>query len=264
MDTRVSVLPTRCNSIPVSYIDKPPPREQMICVDTNSAEDGVFTALQIMTGMSVNVPSERRRLDVGDITMSNGSRTFVIERKQWSDLAASICDGRLKEQKSRMVSTEKTLYMYVIEGSLGSWDGSCRGMKHTCMWAALTKTCLRDGIPVFHTLTETDTARLCVYLYTQLESNGFDQPLSGNGVVSGSVSKRKRDNLESPTDALRAMLCVIPGVSTAKANSIVERWPHVTRLSSATESEIAQLRCGDRNIGPVLARRICSVFAAGE
>lgn len=56
----------------------------------------------------MNAPSERRWLDVGDITISNGACTFVIERKQWSDLAASICDGRLKEQKNRMISTENT------------------------------------------------------------------------------------------------------------------------------------------------------------
>tara|TARA_B110001450_G_scaffold48844_1_gene45550 strand:- start:979 stop:1671 length:693 start_codon:yes stop_codon:yes gene_type:complete len=230
----------------------------MISVDSNSAEDGVFTALQTM-----NIPSERRRLDVGDVTISNEQRTLVLERKQWSDLAASICDGRFKEQKSRMISTENTLYMYVIEGSLGNWNGSCRGMKHTCMWAALMKTCLRDGIPVFHTLTETDTASLCAYLYTQLLSNGFD-PLPGNGVVSGSASKRKRDNLESPTDALRAMLCIIPGVSKAKANALVERWPRVTLLSSASEADIALLKCGDRNMGPALARRIRNVFASHE
>ena len=71
------------------------------------------------------------------------------------------------EQKSRMVSTDNTVYMYVVEGSLGRWDGSCRGMKHTCMWAALTKTCLRDHIPVFHTLTETDTASLCAYVWSR-------------------------------------------------------------------------------------------------
>lgn len=229
----------------------------MILVDTNCAEDGVFAALQ-----SMNVPSERHRLDVGDITVSNGERTFVLERKQWSDLAASICDGRFKEQKSRMISANNTLYMYVVEGPLGSWDGSCRGMKHTCMWAALTKTCLRDGIPVFHTLTETDTASLCAYLYTQLSSNGFEVQQSGNGAVSGSATKRKRDNVDSPTDALRAMLCVIPGVSRARADALVKRWPRVTLLSSAGESDIAHLRCGDRNIGPALARRIRSVFSS--
>lgn len=227
----------------------------MICVDTNRAEDGVYTVLQ-----SINVPSERRRLDVGDITVSNEHRTLVLERKQWSDLAASICDGRFKEQKSRMISTDNTVYMYVVEGPLGPWNGSCRGMQHTCMWAALTKTCLRDGIPVFHTLTETDTASLCAYLYTQIASNGFDAHPE-NGVVSGSASKRKRDNLESPTNALRAMLCVIPGVSTAKANALVERWPHVTLLSSASEFDIAHLKCGDRHMGPKLARRIRSIFA---
>jgi len=230
----------------------------MICVDTNSAEDGVFAALQ-----SMNVPSERRRLDVGDITVTGADRTFVLERKQWSDLAASICDGRFKEQKSRMLSTDNTLYMYVIEGTLGSWDASCRGMKHTCMWAALTKTCLRDGIPVFHTLTETDTASLIAYLYTQLTTHGFD-PLPGNGVVSGSATKRKRDNLETPTDALRAMLCVIPGVSKAKADALVQRWPRVTQLSLASESDVAHLKCGDRNMGPALARRIRSIFAPQE
>jgi len=228
-------------------------------VDTNSAEDGVFRALQ-----SMNAPSERQRLDVGDIAISNDHRTFVLERKQWTDLAASICDGRFKEQKSRMVAADNVLYMYVIEGPLCGWDGSCRNMKHTCMWAALAKTYVRDGIPVFHTLSETDTASLCTYLHTQLASSGFDPRPGGNGVLSGSASKRKRDNLESPTDALRAMLCVVPGVSKARADALVERWPHVTLLSSATESELAHLKCGDRHLGPALARRIHAVFAVRD
>lgn len=229
----------------------------MICVDTNSAEDGVFRALQ-----SMNAPSERKRLDVGDVSISDGHRTFVLERKQWTDLAASLCDGRFKEQKSRMVATDGVLYMYVIEGPLGDWDGSCRNTRHACMWAALVKTYVRDGIPVFHTLSERDTASLCTYLHAQLASSGFDPRPGGNGALSGSASKRKRDNLESPTDALRAMLCVVPGVSRARADALVERWPHVTLLSSATESEIAHLKCGDRNLGPALAHRIHAVFAA--
>lgn len=230
----------------------------MIHVDTNTAEDRVFFSLKDMT-MHV----ERRRLDVGDITVSNGQRTIVLERKRWSDLAASICDGRLKEQKSRMVSTDNLLYVYVVEGQLNDWGGSCRGMKHSSMWAALTKTCIRDGIPVFHTLSETDTASLCFYMYTQLASDGFGV-LSENGIVSGSASKRKRDNIETPVDALRAMLCVIPGVSKAKADVLVERWPHATLLSSASESDITHLKCGDRKLGPALARRIRSIFASLE
>ena len=42
-------------------------------------------------------------LDIGDIQFRRGEETIlIIERKSVTDLAASICDGRSREQKARL------------------------------------------------------------------------------------------------------------------------------------------------------------------
>ena len=43
----------------------------------------------------------RQRLDIGDVCLRTEGSTLLIERKTWDDWAASICDGRYKNQKSR-------------------------------------------------------------------------------------------------------------------------------------------------------------------
>ena len=47
---------------------------------------------------------EVKQLDLGDIIFTKDDETvMVIERKTISDLKASICDGRNREQKARLL-----------------------------------------------------------------------------------------------------------------------------------------------------------------
>ena len=134
----------------------------MITVDTNSGEDAVYQSLEAECGASVQI--RRQRLDVGDVFVhahdtSLGSEEgagdscvkefahgICVERKTWADLCASIVDGRLAEQKSRMVEPN-VRYVYAIEcPTIDPWDGFYRGsMRNKCMWGALVKMQLRDG-----------------------------------------------------------------------------------------------------------------------
>lgn len=224
----------------------------MIIIDTNSGEDVVEEALHSL-GASV----ERRRLDVGDILIEAEGMTFCIERKKWSDLAASICDGRLKEQKSRMVSSDSVRYAYVIEGQIASWENHHRGMSCKAMHCALVKLQMRDGISVFHTLSENDTASLCIYIENQAASQGF---VSGGGTSAPGISKRKRENLASPEAIFKGMLSLIPGMSISKAQAISDKFPSVPSLCSTNEDELANIQCGGRKLGPKMAKTIKSVF----
>ena len=140
----------------------------MIKIDTNAAETPLAAAIEVQ-----GVKVERERMDVGDIMISFDAFQICIERKRWSDLAASICDGRLHEQKLRMIACDTIRYAYVIEGELSSWNGSHRGMDNKAMFCALVKTQLRDDIVIFHTLDTADTASLCIYIASQLSCGGF-------------------------------------------------------------------------------------------
>ena len=229
-------------------------RGEMIAVDTNAGEDAGCAAMQ-------DVQAERRRLDVGDILVQGEDLSVCIERKTWPDLCASICDGRLQEQKSRMLRDERTRYVYAVEGAeVEAWDGFHRGMRQKCMWGALVKMQMRDDIAVFHTRSPQDTAALAMYIAQQLREGGF-RAGGGSEAVAG-VQKRKRDNLADPAAVLRAMLTVIPGMSAAKAEVLLRAYPTVSKLVAATPTEIATQSCGARAIGPKLATAVKAVFFA--
>lgn len=223
----------------------------MITVDTNAGEDAVFAAVQAGAA-----GCERQRLDVGDVLIRTVGGDISLERKTWADLCASIADGRLAEQKSRMVDPS-VRYVYAIEGAdVAPWDGFHRGMRQKCMWGALVKMQLRDGVSVFFTRSPEDTAALVLYLAQQGEG-GFEP--KAPGVVSG-VQKRKRDNLADPAAVLRGMLTVIPGMSAAKADAALRSFPTVALLVAADAAELAAVECGSRKLGPKMAQAIKAVF----
>jgi len=228
----------------------------MIVIDTNAAENFVYTHCLTRT-----IPVQRQRLDVGDIELCFENTKIVFERKTWADLAASICDGRWTEQKSRMSEDENVTikYAYIIEGELPGWEPAPNShMNPICLWGALLKTQLRDNMDVFYTKNQASTSALVEYTYKQMISGGFD--VKQSKTITGINTKRKRDNLNSPESIYIAMLAVIPGMSKQKAECIYSAFPSIKALTEVHEKEIATLKCGTRNIGPVLAQVICSTF----
>jgi ERCC4-type nuclease len=228
----------------------------------------VYAALQADASFEVT----RRRLDVGDILVATAQtspedalaelRAICIERKTWSDLSASICDGRLQEQKSRMLAEPDVRYVYMIEHpSVEPWAGTLGGMRHSCMWGALTKMQLRDNFVVMHSCSPADTADKVLYLAKQMRDG--DRFRAGGGArVAAGVQKRKRANLADPGSKLRAMLTVIPGMSADKAEVVCAAFPTVAALVAAPAQAIAVQTSGARAIGPKLAASIKEVFCA--
>ena len=82
-----------------------------LCIDVRE------TALAALLPDAVLKP-----LVLGDITIENedGKELVIIERKTVADLAASIKDGRYREQSARLTSysLDNHRIVYLIEGSL--------------------------------------------------------------------------------------------------------------------------------------------------
>ena len=74
---------------------------ETVRVDTNVGETPLFDALQARLGAEQVV---RERLDVGDVVLSAGGDTLLVERKTWVDLASSLTDGRYADQKARLLA----------------------------------------------------------------------------------------------------------------------------------------------------------------
>ena len=230
----------------------------MIKVDSNAAE--LFFCEYLS---SLNIEFERQRLDVGDIIIYNEKCEFVLERKTWKDLSASICDGRWLEQQSRMNSNaddgneKKKLFGHIIEGELIDWN-QVSNMNPKAIWGALIKAQVRDGYYIFHSADKKSSADLVMYIQKQLNSDGFE--LKNNRIVSGVGHKRKRDNLTDPKSLFVAMLTMIPGISKQKADIIVEIYGSISQLQAASAEDISNIKYGERKMGKKLADSIKNIF----
>jgi ERCC4-type nuclease len=75
-----------------------------------------------MNKYSIPIKIVSENIPLGDIIIcdDNGSELVIIERKSLNDLAASICDGRYKEQSFRLnqCSIHNHNIYYLIEGQL--------------------------------------------------------------------------------------------------------------------------------------------------
>ena len=139
-----------------------------ILVDTNAAEDTIYDRL-----VANNPETSRQRLDVGDVHINGKNSRICVERKTWSDLAASMSDGRLHEQKRRFIETrqDNEHLFYVIEGSSRECgNGKTHGVSNAALNAWIIKTMIRDHIGVMRTNNKDDTAWVLSYIHKQVEN----------------------------------------------------------------------------------------------
>ena len=77
-------------------------------------------ALIQQSGLDKMITITNENLSIGDIIIrdENGVEKTIIERKNISDLASSISDGRYKEQSLRLQSADMPNHniIYMIEG----------------------------------------------------------------------------------------------------------------------------------------------------
>lgn len=215
----------------------------MIVIDSNAGESSVFEAL---TSLCPHTQIARRRLDVGDVQINAESVTVIIERKRTPDLLASISDGRLKEQRTRLLALReeaasggrRVIIAYIIEGGLLRWDGAYGGMRNSSAICAMVMTAVADEVPVLYAATPTDTAHLIKLLYDKAAHGKLDPQARAagcvargyNSLVAKQAAKRKASDF---ADTWEKMLCSISGCSGAKSQAITAKYPSAALLARA-------------------------------
>jgi crossover junction endonuclease MUS81 len=115
---------------------------------------------------------EIRNLEIGDIIIEiNDYPTILIERKTMKDLASSITDGRLREQKYRIASSTipKNKIFYLIEGEL---DEKLYGrVDKKTLQGSLINTMLRDDYKVYRTKDPRESVYFLVRLLSKIISD---------------------------------------------------------------------------------------------
>ena len=228
------------------------------------------TTKDILENSSV-IPADARvieALDIGDYVFQvDGVPMIIIERKTVNDLAASIKDGRHREQKKRLEANyDKHQVVFLIEGNL-QYNNSGYRFNHVdkqTVMSSIFNTMFRDRFHVFHTTGEQDTVHFLESLYTKIvkqtsEFLGFFQKPNvethedANEVAEYDVSRTsqlihqnkptksklissvKSENT-TPKMIFIAQLGVIQGVSDTVAQRISEKHSSMCELISFLKS----------------------------
>ncbi|PRP78321.1 endonuclease [Planoprotostelium fungivorum] len=182
------------------------------------------------TGLKkLDVKVEKRSLELGDFmwiarSPDGGEEeivlNYIVERKKMEDLAASVEDGRYKEQKFRLKKCGVTNIIYLAEG-LNTTDARYAGFEH-----ALLKTQCVDNFFIHRSTSEEDTANYLAGMTSHLQSNitkGKTQHMTNLTFSEFSSAASKSKNL-SVRDVLTKQLMQLVGISAGKAVEITDRY----------------------------------------
>ena len=205
-------------------------------------ESGLLDALKAHISHMSSEPSqsvtvESAALPIGDILLSattqaaHAERRLLIERKSLADLAASIKDGRYREQKARMLATHiKDDVMYIIEVPSSfrftRSTNKVNGMPLSSLQSAIASLLVKSGVRTMLTRDVADTAGLVLKLLRYLSeaptSASKHEELHEQAMcIASTVNVKRIANLDS-AQCLIQQLAQIPGISFKLASTIVE------------------------------------------
>ncbi len=112
-----------------------------------------------------------QNLDIGDILIKfDGKPIIAIERKSLIDFSNSIKDGRYKEQKIRLKSSNIPNIIYLIEGK--STNNKISGLPYDTLVSSMISILLRDKFKIIRTGDINETISYLEKIYTKLMKDG--------------------------------------------------------------------------------------------
>ena len=186
-----------------------------------------------------NASFEVKQLELGDIVFENENVDviLIIERKTLHDLKASICDGRLREQRSRLISNYDTKrIMYIIEGDINTMNTS---MNIDTLMGSMVNMQLRDSIMVYKTYNILETMRYILKLQSKLEKDISDY-FKENRVITkteycSTIKTKKKSNITHENWFI-TQLALIPNITEYIAESIMDKYSSLPNLIKEYES----------------------------
>lgn len=174
---------------------------------------------------TIGVKHDLQDLPVGDILCRYVSGVqWIAERKQASDLTASLTSGRLSEQTARLHEAGYQLIFWLVEGSFHGQD-----IADESLWGACINMSLRSNSHFIRTLDVHETARVVKQLIRKCAE---PPPGIPHGLQTPAPrSKRKRD-AEKDVVFIRQLMC-IPSVSEKIANILQKKFVTMPALQKA-------------------------------
>jgi ERCC4-type nuclease len=226
---------------------------------------------------------EKARLVIGDATLRSDhdvSDVILFERKTLTDLAASIRDGRYKEQSFRMnqyCELANHNIIYIIEGDMSKYADKTPGsnpISKKALYSAMFSMLYLKGFSVFRTSNVRETADLILYFadkydavhaserkpfyrnktttkqedqdlkqeeqHDQDQDQEQQQPKSG-ATYSSTFKHKERSSQIVPENIGEIMISAIPFVSSKTASAIMSEYKTITKLIEAMQKDRACL-----------------------
>ena len=180
------------------------------------------------------------RLPLGDIILHDpgqgqGRDIVIFERKTLVDLAASIRDGRYKEQSFRLIETAAATgfhthnIVYIIEGDLARYDERHTQITKTALQSAMVSLMYYKGFSVVRTMNLGETAEFILNFADKVAKEGplpvadLPTPTPTASYSEVSAKKEKRDYITRENIG-EIMLAQVPGVSAKMAAVILAKY----------------------------------------
>lgn len=212
-------------------------------------------------------PFVTKPLELGDILIEHPNRQILIERKTITDFNASLIDGRYKNQKLRLLEWRNKM-------DCGEADGQPDGQKNArknvvylfeektgdnkdkAYWGALVNMILRDNIGAIQCDGLTRTAQVIANIKKKLDEDKFDELEGGGRNIS--LEGYAKGKYNTPKNCYLGQLSLIPGISSAIAEKIAEKYPNMRALLNDMDVKIlGNIRITEkRRLGDKLAEKI--------
>lgn len=191
--------------------------------------------------MLQDIPIHQESLEIGDaqvvVDIEPKPILLIFERKTEKDLAASIKDGRYREQKLRMLHTTQTHHCtYIIENPMHWESHACPSSSYV---GAIMNTMYRDGIHVVIVPNTYATAEWICKVAEKCKENPLKFVATSSAqqeyISMCRVKTKRQENIDVAT-CFQLQLCQIPGISQKLAASISERYSSWRSLLDALNS----------------------------
>ena len=205
-----------------------------------------------------NILLQSENLPLGDIIIcdNQGVEKIIIERKTLKDLAASIRDGRYKEQSFRLNECNMPNHniYYLLEGNLQTYRAFPGSVDKYALLSSMTSISYYKGFSLYKANSLDESAEWILQFAFKLEKEGgngyYDTVMDTNKDTNKdtmvtdtaadkyiTVLKRTKKNNITPENIGEIMLSQIPNVSTTVAIAIMEKYKTLKNLIEALSLE---------------------------
>ena len=199
-----------------------------------------------------DISIQSANLPLGDIIIctDDGTEKVMIERKTLKDLAASIRDGRYKEQGFRLSACDVPNHniFYLLEGNLQTYKPFHKGaVDKYALLSSMVSITYYKGFSLYRANSLDESAEWLLQVAYKIGKEGGEPFYMKNITTTTSVSgdappgddaystilKRTKKNNITPENIGEIMLSQIPNVSTGVAITIMEKYKTLKNLMDA-------------------------------